>query len=169
MTCIKCGKSLQKKTVPLYKYRECGLDNVFLFDMVEEYICSCGKKYYEFPPLDIVYLAITYQILNQQTSLNAKQFRFLRKWAGLTAIQLTTLLGKGSRVTISNWERDRKPIPPATDHAMRMLVLNLMLSRAGMPLMDEVDFKEWLKGIGSKARPTKINIDSKMIEKFQTA
>src|SRR2546425_5335584 len=105
MICLKCSEPLEPQIVPQYHYKQCGLDNVYFIHTVRKYESKCGEKYFEFPQLDIVYLAIAYCLLKKKALLNPKEFRFLRKWVGLTAEKLIGLLGVGSRVTVSNWER----------------------------------------------------------------
>ncbi len=169
MNCLNCRNSIQGKAVQKYRYKECGLDNVYFIDIVQKYQCSCGETYYEFPPVNIIYLVIAYHILRKRTLLNKQEFRFLRKWVGLTDEKLITLLGVKSRVTVSNWERGTKTISQATDHAMRMVVMGLKDKELRQRMMEEINFDDWLRGIKPFSKGGKdktINVNSEKIEEF---
>jgi DNA-binding transcriptional regulator YiaG len=172
MNCINCGNHIDDPvTVHEYHYKECGLNNVWFRDLVLKYQCSCGETYYEFPPLNTAYLVIAYCLLKKTTLLSKEEFRFLRKWVGLTADKLIQLLGVKSRVTVSNWERGKKAITQATDHAMRMLVMELKDKEIRRRMFEEITFEEWLRNIKAGGKRQKINVDSEKIEEFtsQTA
>lgn len=165
--CLNCRNSIQGKPVQKYHYKECGLNNVYFIDIVQKYQCSCGETYYEFPPVSIIYLVIAYHILKKRSLLNKEEFRFLRKWVGLTAEKLISLLGVRSRVTVSNWERGIKPISQATDHAMRMVVMGLKDKEIRQRMAVEIKFEDWLNNIKPVVKPVKnINVDSGKIEEF---
>jgi DNA-binding transcriptional regulator YiaG len=167
MNCPNCRNSIQGTSVQKYHYKECGLNNVYFIDIVQKYQCSCGETYYEFPHVNIIYLVIAYQILKKHSLLTKEEFRFLRKWVGLTAEKLITLLGVRSRVTVSNWERGIKPISQATDHAMRMVVMGLKDKEIRQRMAVEIKFEDWLNNIKPVVKPVKkINVDSEKIEEF---
>lgn len=166
MNCINCGIVIHADTLPKYQYKECGLDNVYFINVVQKYQCSCGEKYYEFPPVKTIYLVIAYTLLKKRTLLNKEEFRFLRKWVGLTDEKLITLLGVKSRVTVSNWERGKKAISEAIDHAMRMVVMGLKDKEIKQRMMDEIRFEDWLRSIKPISKRQNINVDSDKIEEF---
>lgn len=124
MMCPRCGKALKKALIKDYPYRESGLGNVYLRN-ISTYQCACGEKLVQIPAIDRLHDTIAYYLLKKPSLLTGEEFRFLRKWVGLTANQLLPLLGVKTRISISRWENGKAPITASTDHAMRLLVMRL--------------------------------------------
>lgn len=91
MTCPRCGKALKRTLVKDYPYRESGLGNVYLQN-IATYQCECGEKLVQIPVIDRLHDTIAYYLLKKPSLLTGEEFRFLRKWVGLTANQLLPLL-----------------------------------------------------------------------------
>jgi len=169
MICNNCDNLIAGELVSRFPYKQCGLPNVFLVNLVTKYECSCVKKYFEFPSIEITYLVIAYQLLKKKTLLTKEEFRFLRKWIGFTDDKLIRHLGVKSRVTVSNWETGKKPITEATDHAMRMLVLMLKNVEIRQVMMAEIKLNEWLTSIKPVIKKENINVNQEKIAKFSGA
>lgn len=166
MTCHNCGKALVRTIAPLYHYKESGLSNVYLKNSVQVYRCTCGKKLVEIPGIGRLHDGIAYALLTKKAVLTGHELRFLRKWIGLTAEKLASLLGFKTRVTVSKFENNKSPITMATDHAMRLLVLRQKEEAIKQRMDLEIKFYDWLEGIKPVARQTKITIDAKTIERL---
>lgn len=164
MTCPKCGKQLQQTLVPLYHYKESGLRNVYLKDSVHIHKCECGRKFVEIPVIERLHDAIAYKLLQKKALLMGSEFRFLRKWVGLTSVKLASLLGFKTRITVSKLENEKTPITTATDHAMRLVVLRLKEEAIQQRMNVEIAFEEWFDGIQAKSKTLKITIDQETID-----
>lgn len=159
MICPYCGKKTQSSITKRYHYKESGLDNVYLKNSAMLHKCVCGKKFIEIPQIERLHDAIAYRLLNKKTIWLGQEFRFLRKWVGLTAEELGRLLGHVKRGTISRWENDRIPITPATHHQMLLLVLRLKEEAINERMYLEIATKEILEKIAEKAKaPASITI-----------
>src|SRR5688572_6251122 len=99
MICNNCDNQMAGELVPRFPYKQCGLPNVSLVNLVTKYECTCGKKYFDFPPIEMTYLVIAYQLLKKKKLLTKEEFRFLRKWVSITDDELIKHLGVKSRVT----------------------------------------------------------------------
>lgn len=164
MKCPQCGKATKKAVAKLYHYRESGLDNVYLQD-IPVFPCQCGERLVQIQAIDRLHDAIAYHLLKKPSLLTGPEFRFLRKWVGLTANQLATLLGVKTRISVSRWENGKAPITASTDHAMRLLVMRLKEEALHRRMFTEIEIQEQFERIATK--PTKserITITKETIE-----
>ena len=115
MICPMCGRQTGH-TIEEYKYRESGLDNVFVSG-VGIYRCKCGQEYVQLPGVQEVHAQVASALLKKASLLTGPESKFLRKWLRLTSEVMAQALGY-TRVTVSRWENDG---PPAkTDRALRL-------------------------------------------------
>lgn len=165
MKCVKCGKTIRGRVAPSYHYKECGLNNVYLKNSVVLYTCSCGEELIQIPTIERLHDAIAYDVLQKRTLLIADEFRFLRKWVGLTAESLAATLGFKKRQTISRYENGREPINAASDHAMRLLVMRLKEQSINQRMFENVSIQEYFERIAEKSsRQKRITIDQEKID-----
>ncbi len=158
MTCPQCGATLPRpEVVRLYHYRESGLDNVYLKD-ITTYRCACGERVVKIPAVERVHDAIAAELLTKSSLLTGPEFRFLRKWVGLTAPELASALGVKTRITISRWENDKAPLTAAADHAMRLLVMRMKEDALNRRLFEHVTVAEQFRRIAPTARRFRITI-----------
>ena len=158
MMCPQCGHKMRRSSVSRYHYRESGLDNVYLRD-VGVHKCECGEKLIQIHAIQRLHEAIAYHLLKKHALLTGPEFRFLRQWIGLTAKRLASALGIKTRVSISRWENGKAPITPATDHAMRLLVMRLKEETVNQRMFSEIGIQERFERISTKpSRPSKITI-----------
>jgi putative zinc finger/helix-turn-helix YgiT family protein len=161
MTCPQCGATLPRpEVVRLYHYRESGLDNVYLKD-ITTYRCACGERLVRIPAVERVHNAIGAELLAKPSLLTGSEFRFLRKWVGLTAPELASALGIKTRITISRWENDKAPLTAAADHAMRLLVMRMKEDALNRRLFEHVAVAEQFRRIAPTARRFRITIAPK--------
>ncbi len=165
MRCPKCSNILVSSVVRLYQYRESGLDNVYLGDWVTRHKCQCGESFVEIESMDRLHDAIAYDLLQKTTLLAPKEFRFLRKWVGLTSEKLAFTLGFKKRQTVSRYENGKEPITPATDHAMRLLVLRIKEQAINQRMLQNIQFEEHLeKIVGRSKKQARITIDKERLK-----
>lgn len=159
MKCPMCGLSVKATTIPDYHYKGSGLPHVHLDHSVYRYACAKGHSFVEITGMERLHDVIAYQLLKKRTLLTPEEFKFLRKWVGLTAEKLSALLGFKSRITISRYENGRKVINGASDHAMRLLVLRVKEQFINERMNMEIEIHEWLSGITGKSKPAQITIN----------
>lgn len=166
MTCPRCGKALKRTIVKDYPYRESGLGNVHLQN-ISTYQCECGEKLVQIPAMNRLHDTIAYYLLKKPSLLTGKEFRFLRKWVGLTANQLAALLGVKTRISVSRWENRKTPITASTDHAMRLLVMRLKEDALQQRMFAEIETQEHFERIAGKpGKPVRITISKEMLDRL---
>ncbi len=164
MNCLQCGKRMNGSIVGLYHYKESGLSNVYLKDSVTVFKCACGEKLVEIPKIERLQDAIAYKLLTKKALIIGAEFRFLRKWIGLTAEKLASALGQKTRISVSRWENGKAPITAATDHAMRLLVMRIKEQTIDQRMLNEIDIQDYFENIRSKQKTQqRITIDENTI------
>lgn len=154
------------RTLKKYHYRESGLSNVYL-ENIASYQCECGERLVQIPAIDRLHDAIAYYLLKKPSLLTGEEFRFLRKWVGLTANQLLPLLGVKTRISIPRWENGKAPITAPTDHAMRLLVMRLKEESLHQRMFTEIEIQEHFEQMGAKAgKPLRITISKAMLDRL---
>lgn len=121
--CTECG-SQSASELSNYGYKESGLSNV-VFRNVEVVACpACGNSDVIIPSMAKIHRALAQAIADSPARLTGEQFRFLRKYLGLSGDQLGSYLHT-DKTKISKWERSEDAIGPATDRLTRLLVAAL--------------------------------------------
>lgn len=160
MKCPECGQSMEKETRD-YRYTESGLSNVTLKN-VQVYRCPCGNEMVEIPTIERVHQTIAEALFKKPALLTGEEIRFLRKEMGLRSVKLAHLLGV-SKVTVSRWENQAKPIGPTSDRLIRSLYLLNVLDKAkkkGVIMVRTIANEDILKVIESITnRPKRIKIE----------
>ena len=157
MNCHRCNKTLNGEKVNGYHYKESGLDTVCL-DGVTVFKCENGHRLVHIPFIEKLHDAIAYDLLVKRGLLTAKEFRFIRKWIGLTMHKLAATLGV-SRNTIYRYEVKGQSTAPA-DHSLRMLAMRIKEEACQRQMYFEVVIQELFEKMAKKpAKPAKITID----------
>ena len=165
MTCVECGKQLKSTLVERYHYKESGLPQVYLKDSVRIHQCNSGHRFVDIPMIERLQDAIAYELLKKKALLTGPEFRFLRKWLGLTTERLTAALGYKSRQSVSRWENGKEPITAATDHAMRLFVLRVKEETINRRMFEHIQIQDYFEQIASKpGRSWKITIDRETLK-----
>ena len=167
MVCPHCGKKAERSLIKRHHYKESGLDNVYLKNSAILHQCTCGRRFIEIPQIERLHDTIAYKLLNKKTIWRGQEFRFLRKWIGLTAEELGRILGHVKRGTISRWENEKIPITSATHHQMLLLVLRLKEEAINERMDLEIAVTEILGVIVEKAKtPASITITPDTIKRL---
>lgn len=157
MTCYTCKSDMKREKVHDYQYKESGLDNVIL-DGVTIYKCDHGHKLVHIPHIEMLHDAIAYNTLKNPPCLTQKEFRFLRKWIGLTMHGLAQELGV-SRNTIYRCEK-KGQISRVNDHMLRMLVAKKKEASCQRQMYIEVAMREIFEKLAKKhLRSVRMTID----------
>ena len=118
--CPKCGNFIQSK-IETYKYKESGLDNVFLKN-IPVYQCSCGISFASIFRVSRLNELIAQKLLEKPALLDGKEIRFLRKNMYVPSKDFAKRLGV-EKTTISKWENGLQKHREAYDRSIRFLYM----------------------------------------------
>ncbi len=118
--CPKCGNFIQSK-IETYKYKESGLDNVFLKN-ITVYECSCGISFASIFRVSRLNELIAQKLLEKPALLDGKEIRFLRKNMCMPSKDFARRLGV-EKTTISKWENGLQKHREAYDRSIRFLYM----------------------------------------------
>ncbi len=121
----------------LYRYKACGLDDVYLLNGYELVETGYGKGV-QIENIQALHKAIALYLVRMQKPLKAKEFRFLRKQLDLTQKELGALM-KVDAQTVARYEKAESEIPGPTDFLLRMLcAIELMPSDKRDEFLEEI-------------------------------
>lgn len=104
----------------MYRYRECGLDFVYLANGYEIHETDYGTGV-AIEAADSLDRAIAAALLRSTKRLSGQCVRFLRSQMDLTQKELADRVGT-RRVTVARWEaKPHTPIPGAADRVLRVV------------------------------------------------
>ena len=113
-----------KNLLEPYHYKECGLDNVYLYNIPivkdiegEEVICI--------PKVNKLHKIIAEGIIYKKGILNAKEIKFLRTQIGFSQEDFAKLLGKKG-LSLGRWERGETKTDVTTDILIRMIAIKYL-------------------------------------------
>lgn len=93
-----------------------------IVDGLEHGTCpNCGESVLGVPRSEELDSIILQALLNKPSSLAGNEIRFLRRSLGLKAVELGNSLAVNEQ-QISRWETGKRPMPPAADRLLRLLI-----------------------------------------------
>lgn len=118
--CDECGGTMigQKGE---HRYRECGLNNVMLTDIMVYRCTNCSAGMPEIPATGILHRLIARRLILQKSRLSGEEIRFLRKFCGYSVLEFAEILGS-SKSNISRMEKSG--CGDANDRTIRLLVMS---------------------------------------------
>lgn len=111
------------RSMGLYHYTECGLDNVYLANGYKCKETPYGEAVY-IEDLEGLHREIAHNLVTSKPSLNRKEFRFLRKELNLSQKAIGEIVGAQEQ-TVSLWERKEGKLPKYADLIIRFLYRDL--------------------------------------------
>lgn len=120
LKCPECNELL-KKELGLYRYKESGLDNVYL-ENTTVYKCNCGISFPSIFRLPRLNELIAEALLTKPALLDGKEIRFIRKNMHLSSKDFAQRLGIG-KTTLSKWENNTQQHRKGYDRFIRSLYL----------------------------------------------
>ena len=135
----------------VYRYTECGLDNVFL-EGVHVQQDDHGEEVFSIENVRSLHKVIAHAIISRRGGLSGPELRFLRSEMGLTQEELAKRL-RCTRVTISRWERDEETMNLNAEVVVRLLAAEKMDIDPDMSIEDMALNSDW------SAKVTEIRID----------
>jgi DNA-binding transcriptional regulator YiaG len=122
----------------IYRYTDCGLDNVFI-DGMDPCIDHGGDEVYSIPNPRGLHKAIAAGIVEHPKGMSGKELRFLRTEMGMTQTDLAKLVHRDAQ-TVARWEKGTTEIDSAVEALVRKHAierLNLQVEDATMDAISE--------------------------------
>jgi transcriptional regulator with XRE-family HTH domain len=101
-----------------FRYKMCGLDNVFLLNGVEFHHGDYGRGVSIYK-VEELHRKIGMHLILRRKALSPKEMRFLRKQMELTQAELARYLGVTSQ-TVARYEKGETEIPGPVDRLVRL-------------------------------------------------
>ena len=145
--CSRCGKSTHKK-IGNYRYKESGLDNVYL-ENIPVYECSCGISYPSIFRLHRLNELIALTLVEKPALLSGNEIKFLRKNLHVPSKLFANKLGVG-KTTLSKWENEAQNHSEGFDRLIR----TTYLIEKGIKRQDQLNIQKQLEGISLRKSST---------------
>lgn len=113
----------------LYRYKGCGLDNVYLQNGYAVNTLRSGEEVISIEDIEGLHCAIASAIVDSASALDARTFKYLRKELDMSQRQVAQMFDVDEQ-TVSLWERARNPVPQHADLMLRTLVKEKMSGNA---------------------------------------
>lgn len=120
----------------LYRYRGCGLDNVYLQNGYKKIELRSGEEAVTIEDIEGLHCAIALAVVDGGSALDAQTFKFLRKELDMSQRQVAGMLDVEEQ-TVSLWERARSPVPQHADLLLRALAKEKLSGNAELAKMIE--------------------------------
>ena len=150
--CWVCGGKLEIIRDRSYHYRECGLDNVYLYGIIQYRCPECGEEAPEIPELKGLHLLIAKELVCKGELMEGTEIRFLRKELRLKSKEMAELLSVTPE-TYSRWENSREIISEGSDSQLRYLYILNAEDKTGKILHEGIRFA---RSLASKKLARKI-------------
>ena len=105
----------------MYRYMECGLDNVFIEGLVPDKDDE-GDDVITIPNVTGLHQAIAETIVAGETGMRGAELRFIRTEMGMTQAQLAKVLHHDTQ-TIGRWERNEFAVDQTAEALIRLLAI----------------------------------------------
>ncbi len=131
MKCDVCHKGeIKIKKLKAYRYKECGLDNVYLLNIDFRVCDNCGTKVPRLKRMPELHATIARAVAMQPCPLRGQDIRFLRKQLGYSGKGWATFL-RTDASTLSRWENDQQEIGSQSDSLIRLLYFRIRDEKEG--------------------------------------
>ena len=120
--CWKCGHAMTVIKSEPYRYSECGLDNIFLYGIVQSRCPECGEEIGTIPNIKGLHLAIARNLVCKEEMLTGNEARFLRKELKLKSKDMAAALSMKPE-TYSRWENEKQVVSSTCDKELRLIFI----------------------------------------------
>jgi DNA-binding transcriptional regulator YiaG len=120
--CWKCAHALTVIKSEPYCYSEGGLDNVFLYGIVQYRCPQCGDEVVTVPNIKGLHLAIARNLICKEEMLTGDEARFLRKELRLKSKEMAAALSMKPE-TYSRWENEKQGVSSTCDKELRLIYI----------------------------------------------
>ncbi|HMB69167.1 MAG TPA: hypothetical protein VKU85_07635 [bacterium] len=121
--CWRCKAPVRPREIKRYRYRESGLDNVYLRGVTVHECSRCALKLVDVPREQQVLQVIALVLLSKPLGLSGREMKYLRTICRLTQAELAARLGLGRRETVAERETETVTITREADFWFRAVIL----------------------------------------------
>jgi putative zinc finger/helix-turn-helix YgiT family protein len=118
--CLHCDTALEVIKDRAYRYRESGLDFVYLSGVLQYRCPKCGETSVEIPRVNDLHLLIGKALVCKKGLLAGDEVKFLRKEIGMKGKEIAAALSIEPE-TYSRWENGKRGVAPCHDKSLRMM------------------------------------------------
>ena len=122
MKCAECGADL-KTIATTHRYAESGLPDVILHGVEVRRCRGCAEEEVAIPNIAGLHRCIAEILVRRNSALSGAELRFLRQFLGHSSKDFAKILGVAAE-TVTRWQTAGRPVPPAVDRAVRLLVMH---------------------------------------------
>jgi transcriptional regulator with XRE-family HTH domain len=160
-TCWRCEGELQVIKDKPYHYKESGLDNIYLYGIIQYKCKECEEGGPEIPSIEKLHLAIGRTLVCKENLLTAPEIKYLRKELGLKSKEMAEVLSVSPQ-EYSKWENSKDIISPVYDSNLRLTYVLNADHQVGAVLHDGIRFVQQMarsqKVTSKKAKEKPIEI-----------
>ncbi|MBI4818735.1 MAG: type II toxin-antitoxin system MqsA family antitoxin [Deltaproteobacteria bacterium] len=130
MKCYNCGQAELRAQRGVYEYDLAGLPYPIVLVGVPFDVCpACGERAVTIPDPEGLHRLLALHIVEADRPLLGQELRFLRKFLGKSAEDMTALLGVDTK-TLSRWENGRQKMGKVAERLLRLLVHQKLVPEA---------------------------------------
>ena len=128
MKCVECGTKMRELEKRPYHYVESGLDNIYLYGIVEYECPNCKNEMVRIPRPFQLHIILAIAISQKDDCLNGSEIRFLRKEIGVNAKTFAKAIGVTPQ-SLSRWENEKERQSESHDRLIRYAFRFMMQER----------------------------------------
>jgi transcriptional regulator with XRE-family HTH domain len=142
-----------------YHYKESGLDNVFIYDIVQSRCTECGEEIVTIQNIKGLHLAIGRNLVCKEEMLMGAEARFLRKELKLKGKDMAAALSMKPE-TYLRWENEKQSVSPACDKQLRLVYILNVTEEEGRVLHKNILGMMTVMAIRPFSEPNRIEISA---------
>lgn len=121
MKCPDCARAELVEQVQNYHYRECGLNNVTLAEIIVRICPECGSLAPKIPRIEALHDCIAHALIQKEERLNPAEIVFLRKSLGWSGSLFAENM-HSDRSQVSKWENGKVVMSTSNELLLREVV-----------------------------------------------
>ena len=120
-----------------YHYTECGLDNIFLYGIVQSCCPECSEEIVTIPNIKGLHLAIARNLVCKEEILTGAEARFLRKELKMKSKEMAAAISLKPE-TYSRWENEKEGVSSTCDKELRLIYILDATEKEGRVLHNNI-------------------------------
>lgn len=157
--CWKCRNDMEIIRNEPYHYTECGLENVYLFGIVQYRCPECGEETVSIPNIKGLHLVIARALVCKEEMLSGDEVKFLRKELKLRSKNMAEALSMEPE-TYSRWENAKQKVSSNYDKELRLMYILNASEENGRVLHRDIRAMLLAMAIRPLSEPKKIELSA---------